>query len=79
MAEKKNETPEAVATEKTAIIAAPSAPSTELKAPKGFDLVNWPGGPRIDAGKFGVLDLTTMTPARAEQLVSRGFKFLKRK
>jgi hypothetical protein len=75
----KIETPKAGDTLKPATSTAKAAPTTKLKAPEGFKLVNWPGGHRIDAGKFGIVDLVTLTPVRAESLVKRGFKFLARK
>lgn len=50
-----------------------------LNAPEGFALQNWTFGTRIDAGKFGVIDLETLTPRRAEKLVAKGFPYLKKK
>ena len=79
MADNKNETPKADLPKKTAAPAAKAAPESEIKAPEGYVLVNWPGGRRIDAGTFGIIDLGTMTPKRAGQLVARKFKFLAKK
>ena len=56
----------------------PSSSSSALKAPKGFALVNWKFGSKIDAGKYGVIDLDTLTTTRAAQLVTRGFPYLKK-
>lgn len=50
-----------------------------LKAPEGFELVNWNFGTKINAGKHGIIDLDTLTPTRAGKLVDAGFMYLKRK
>jgi|GEM_PF-2749344 len=46
---------------------------------KDFELVNWVGGHRQEFGKFGVIDLTKLTPQRATSLIQRGFSKLKAK
>lgn len=38
-----------------------------------FRLKGWKGGPRQVFGKFGEVDLTTLTIAKAERLIARGF------
>lgn len=50
--------------------------SNKVKAPEGFQLVDWVGGHRQVFGRFGIIDLTTLTPARAENLIKKGFKKL---
>jgi len=62
--EKKKEQPKPVLTEETA---------------KDFELVDWVGSHRQSFGKFGVVDLSTLDPKRADRLVKRGFKKIKRK
>ncbi|MEM9835151.1 MAG: hypothetical protein AAF828_01535 [Bacteroidota bacterium] len=53
--------------------------SKAATAPAGFELKNWTFGTRINAGKFGIIDLDTLSPQRAGQLVDGGFKYLVRK
>jgi hypothetical protein len=83
MAEKSNKTPAPVEASGYTAKETKTTPKPEtkksMKAPEGFELQNWPGGGRIVTQSFGVIDLATLTPARAGQLVARGFKFLKKK
>jgi len=44
-----------------------------------YELVNWVGSHKQDFGTFGVIDVSTLTPAQAEKLVQRGWKKLRRK
>lgn len=44
-----------------------------------FELVNWKGGSRQNFGRFGVVDLETLTVKHAARLVALGFKKLKAK
>jgi len=46
---------------------------------KEFKLVGWLGGTRQNFGKFGIVNLKTLTPAQADSLIQRGFKKLARK
>ncbi len=38
-----------------------------------YQLKNWKGGTRQDFGRFGIVDLSTMTVKSAARLVSMGF------
>lgn len=46
---------------------------------KDFELVGWVGGERQNFGKFGVVNLNTLTKAQANSLVRRGFTKLAKK
>ena len=55
-------------------------PKAELIADtaKEFELVGWVGSYRQSFGKFGIVDLSTLTPEKADRLVKRGFKKIQR-
>ena len=59
--------------------AAPAAAPAQLKAPEGFALKDWTFGSTIDAGKFGIINLDTLTPLRAQRLVDMKFPYLIKK
>lgn len=44
-----------------------------------YDLINWVGSARQDFGKFGIVDISTMTIARADSLFKKGWKKLELK
>lgn len=44
-----------------------------------YEVINWKGGHRQVFGRFGEVDLTTLTPKRAERLIKGGFTKLRRK
>ena len=44
-----------------------------------FEIVDWWGGNRQNFGKFGIVDLSTMTVAQAQRLVNMGFTKIKPK
>ena len=58
--------------------AAAPAPA-KLKAPEGFALKDWTFGSTIDAGKFGIINLDTLTALRAQRLVDMKFPYLIKK
>lgn len=55
--------------------------AVKLPAPvaKEFDLVGWVGGSKQSFGKFGVIDINTITLERAKLLAANGFKKLVKK
>lgn len=53
--------------------------TTKLQAPEGFELVDWKWGRRVQAGRYGTIDLATLTPEGAARLVRRGFKYIRLK
>lgn len=61
-------------TETTAKAVTPTLP----KPPKGYKLKNWTFGSKIDAGKHGIIDLETLTEARAAKLVAKKFPYLEK-
>jgi hypothetical protein len=83
MSRKKAKTAEpAEVTEQPKVEDEPSQPTRQpraLTAPEGYELVDWYFGPRIYAGKYGTVDLLTLTPDRADSLVRRGFRHLRRR
>lgn len=44
-----------------------------------YELVNWVGGYRQTFGRYGVVDVSTITLRRADALVRAGFSKLRRK
>ena len=44
-----------------------------------FEIMDWWGGHRQNFGKFGIVDLSTMTVAQAQRLVNMGFTKIKPK
>jgi hypothetical protein len=57
-----------------------STPSPLPKAvAKHFDLVDWVGGHRQNFGRFGNIDLKTLTLDQAKRLAKAGFSKLKAK
>ncbi|MEL7118625.1 MAG: hypothetical protein AAFO07_04270 [Bacteroidota bacterium] len=46
---------------------------------KEYKLVDWVGGSKQHFGKFGIVDITTMTLLQARRLVQRKFPKLKQK
>lgn len=55
-------------------------PQLPAEVAKVYDLVNWTGGHKQDFGiVFGTVDLSTLTVAKAESLVKKGFTKLVRK
>jgi len=44
-----------------------------------YDLVGWHGGHRQNFGKYGIIDLHTITLKQADRLVEKGFTKLKPK
>lgn len=44
-----------------------------------FEVVDWKGGHAQEFGKFGLVDLKTLTIAQAERLVKFGFSKLRKK
>ena len=44
-----------------------------------YEVIGWQGSHKQNFGKFGIIDIKTMTLTRAGSLVSRGFKKLTRK
>ena len=46
---------------------------------KDYELVKWVGGPRQLFGKFGIIDVTTLTPEKAAILVEKGWRRLRKK
>lgn len=44
-----------------------------------YDLVGWHGGHRQNFGKYGIIDLHTLTLKQADRLVEKGFTKLKLK
>lgn len=65
--------------EATATAATTEPTASSLQAPEGYELVNWTFGPRIDAGKHGIIDLRKLSSERAGQLVRAKFKYLRKK
>lgn len=45
---------------------------------KKYELVDWKGGSRQVFGRFGVVDLNTLTVKQAEKLVRMGFPKLRK-
>lgn len=56
-------------------IATPLPPEVAEK----IEVINWTGGHRQVFGRFGIVDLTTMTVSHAESLIARGFTKLKKR
>lgn len=44
-----------------------------------IEVINWTGGHRQVFGRFGTVDLKTMTVSYAESLIARGFTKLKKR
>jgi len=57
----------------------PYQPKLPEAVAEHFELVDWKGGPRQAFGRFGVVDLRTITLQRANSLVQRGFGKLRRR
>ena len=44
-----------------------------------IEVINWTGGHRQVFGRFGTVDLSTLTIQQAESLIARGFSKLKKR
>ena len=44
-----------------------------------YDLIGWKGGPKKDCGRFGIIDLRTLSLQRADLLFNMGFPLLTKK
>lgn len=56
------------------------SPQLPAEVAKDFELVDWPGPQKkLYFGKFGIVDLETITPKQAESLVKRKFSKIRQK